>query len=104
MTAQAENEFREAIRVDPGNAAAHAQLALLLEEKGDASGARAEAQNSVRLKPNVDALLVLARLDMKQEQWQTAQAEVERALVLAPSNVAAQALKSQVAARQTGAK
>ncbi|HUK43032.1 MAG TPA: tetratricopeptide repeat protein [Candidatus Bathyarchaeia archaeon] len=104
MTEQAENEFREAVRIDPASAPAHAQLALLLEEKGDVSNARLEAQNSARLKPNVDALLVMARLDMKQDQLQSAESEVERALALEPSNVAAQALKSQIAARQTGAK
>ena len=41
---------------------------MLLEKKGDVTNARAEAQTSVRLKPNVDGLLVLARLDLKQNQ------------------------------------
>ena len=104
MTAQAESEFREAISADNNNAAAHAQLAMLLEQKGDLTNARVEAQNSVRLKPNVDALLVLARLDLKQNQLTTAQNEVDRALALEPANVAAQALKRDIASRQTGAK
>ena len=104
MTEQAEGEFREAISADAGNAAAHAQLAMLLEKKGDANDARQEAQNSVRLKPNVDALLVLARLDLKQNQLQSAQNEVDRALVLEPANVAAQTMKRDIAVRQTGAK
>ncbi len=104
MTAQAESEFREAISADNNNAAAHAQLAMLLEQKGDLTNARVEAQNSVRLKPNVDALLVLARLDLKQNQLTTAQNEVDRALAIEPANVAAQALKRDIASRQTGAK
>ena len=104
MTEQAESEFREAISADYSNAAAHAQLAMLLEKKGDASNARVEAQNSVRLKPNVDGLLVLARLDAKQNQIATAQSEVERALALEPVNPAALALKRDIAATQTGAK
>jgi len=104
MTEPAEKEFRDAISADSGNAAAHAQLAMQLEKKGDVSGARLEAQNSVRLKPNVDALLVLARLDVKQNQLPTAETDVERALALEPANAQAQQLKRDIAARQTGAK
>lgn len=104
MTEQAESEFREAVSAESGNAAAHAQLAILLEKKGDVTNARTEAQNSIRLKANVDALLVLARLDLKQNQVQAAASEVDRALVLEPANAAALALKRDVAARQTGAK
>ena len=70
---------------------AHAQLAIVLEKKGDVANARAEAQTSVRLKPNVDALLVLARLDLKQNQVQSAAGEVDRALALEPANSAARA-------------
>ena len=103
MTEQAESEFREAISADYNNAAAHAQLAILLEKKGDVSNARVEAQNSVRLKPNADGLLVLARLDLKQNQVQTAESEVDRALALEPSNAAAVALTRDIASRQTGA-
>src|SRR5262249_48356661 len=51
MAEQAESEFRDAIAAEPSNAAAHAQLASTLQVKGDANGARAEAQNSIRLKP-----------------------------------------------------
>ena len=68
MPDQAETEFRDAITAEYNNDAAHAQLAMLLEKKGDVGGARTEAQTSVRLKPNVDGYLVLARLDLKQNQ------------------------------------
>ena len=54
MPDQAEAQFRNAIGTDYNNAAAHAQLAMLLEKKGDLTNARTEAQTSVRLKPNVD--------------------------------------------------
>jgi len=104
MTGQAESEFREAISTDPSNAAAHAQLAMLLEKKGDAKDARTEAQTSLRLKPNVEALLVLARLDLKQSQLQSATSDVDRALALDPGNSSALTLKQDIAARQTGAK
>lgn len=102
MPDQAEAEFRAAINAASNNEVAHAQLALLLEKKGDVAGARAEAQTSVRLKPNVDGLLVLARLDLKQNQAQLAAGEVNRALALEPGNATALALKRDIAARQTG--
>jgi Tfp pilus assembly protein PilF/TolB-like protein len=102
MPDQAEAEFRGAISADYGNAAAHAQLAMVLEKKGDVGNARAEAQTSVRLKPNVDGLLVLARLDLKQNQTQSAAGDVDRALALDPSNASALALKRDIAAKQTG--
>ncbi len=40
MPDDAEAEFRDAISTDYNNDAAHAQLAMLLEKKGDVSGAR----------------------------------------------------------------
>jgi Tfp pilus assembly protein PilF/TolB-like protein len=104
MPDQAEVEFRDAITADYNNEAAHAQLAMLLEKKGDVSNARAEAQTSVRLKPNVDGLLVLARIDLKQKQVDSAANEVGRALALDPANSAALTLKRDIAAKQTGSK
>jgi len=101
---QAESEFRDAISTDYGNAAAHAQLAALLEKKGDATNAWSEAQTSVRLQPNVDALLVLARLDLKKNQVQSAAGEVDRALALEPANALALALKRDITAQQTVSK
>ena len=46
MVEQAVNEFRDAVSVEPGNAAAHAGLAAALEKKGDTEGARKEADAS----------------------------------------------------------
>ncbi len=102
MPDDAEIEFRDAISADYNNDAAHAQLAMLLEKKGDVSAARAEAQTSVRLKPNVDGLLVLARLDWKQNQISSAQNEVQKALAIEPGNATALRLKEDIAGRQTG--
>ncbi len=99
---QAEAEFRAAIGAANNDEAAHAQLAMLLEKKGDLTNARVEAQTSVRLKPNVEGLLLLARIDLKQNQVQSAAGEVDRALALEPGNAAALALKRDIAARQTG--
>ena len=99
-SAEAEAEYREAIGTDYNNAAAHAGLARVLESKGDTSGARTEAQTSVHIEPNVDAYLVLARLNLKQNQLSQAADAVTQALKLEPSNDTALALKRQVTARQ----
>jgi Tfp pilus assembly protein PilF/TolB-like protein len=97
---QAEAEFHHAISTDYGNSAAHAQLAALLEKKGDAANARSEAEASLRLQPNAEAYLVLARLDLGKKQFQSAAGEVERALALEPANPAALALKREIIAKQ----
>ena len=101
---QAESEFRDAIKTDFGNAAAHAQLAILLEKKGDTANALSEAQTSVQLQPNVDALLVLARIDLKKNLFQSAAGDVDRALALEPANATALALKREIAAQQAVSK
>jgi Tfp pilus assembly protein PilF/TolB-like protein len=100
MPEQAEAEFRDALNADYGNPVAHAQLAMLLEKKGDLNGAKSEAQLSVRLQPNVDALLVLTRIDLKQHQLQAAASDAERVLALDPANAEALALKRDIAAKQ----
>jgi Flp pilus assembly protein TadD/TolB-like protein len=104
MATQAESEFRAAISADRNNATAHAQLAILLEKKGDLASARTEAQTSVRLQPNVDAWLVLARLDLNQSQLESAASEVDHALALQPADPTAQVLKRDIAAKQTVSK
>ncbi len=104
QASQAESEFRNAISADYGNATAHAQLAVLLEKKGDVTNALAEAQTSIRLKPNVDALLVLARIDLKKSLFQSAAGDVDRALALEPANAAALALKRDITAQQAVSK
>jgi Tfp pilus assembly protein PilF len=99
MVEQAVNEFRDAVSVDPGSAAAHAGLAVALEKKGDTEGARKEAEASVQLQANVEALLVLARLNLKQDQVAAASGNVDRALAIEPANSGALALKRDIAAR-----
>jgi len=101
MLDPAEAEFREALNADYGNFAAHAELADVLERKGDVNEARSEAQLSIRLQPNVPAMLLMARLFLKQNQFQAAAGEVDRALALEPQNAAALSLKQEIAAKQT---
>jgi tetratricopeptide (TPR) repeat protein len=94
--AEAEKEFREAAQLDPANPGAHAGLARALESSDDPA-ARAAAQSSLRLQPTAEALLVLARLDLRANQAQAARENVERALALEPANAAALALKRTIA-------
>ena len=96
---EAEREFREAIQLDPTNALAHAGLARFLEATRAFDAARAETRTSLRLQPSVEAFLLLARLDLRDNNPQAAQESVNRALVLEPANADAQALRRAVAAK-----
>ena len=58
----------------------------------------------MRLQPNVDALLVLARIDLKKNLFQSAAGDVDRALALEPANASALALKREIAAQQAVSK
>jgi len=102
---QAERQFREAISLDPSNAAAHTGLARVLQAGKDAAGARDEAQTALRLKPSPQAYLVLARLDLAQDRTADAEKNVEQALALDPANAAAIQFKHDLTARSaTGPK
>ncbi len=94
---EAERSFREAIQLDPTNAAAHAGLARVLEANNDESGARQEAETALRMQPSADALLVLARTELKANQTADAEHHVDLALTLEPKNSAALALKRTIA-------
>ncbi len=100
--AAAENNFREAILLDPTNAAAHVGLAKVLEAEDQFAEARAEANAANRLKVTVDAFLVLARIDLKQNKTESAADNVARALRVEPDNRDAAALKLEVDKRKTG--
>jgi tetratricopeptide (TPR) repeat protein len=96
---EADREYREAISLDASNAQAHAGLARVLENNGDANGARAEADAALRLRQFADPLLVMARLDLRDNKTEAAAESVDRALQLEPANGSAQALKRVVAAK-----
>lgn len=97
---EAERNFREAVRLEPTNAAAHASLARVLELNHDDAGARAEAETAEKLQPSADALLILARLDLQQNQVDEAEHNVELALTLDPQNSAALELKKTIAEKR----
>ena len=97
LPGEAEKEFREAVVLDPGSAAAHAGLAAVLETDQDLVGARNEARMSLKLQPNADAYLVMARLDMAENKSASAAQNVDRALALDPTNAVAVAFKRDIA-------
>jgi tetratricopeptide (TPR) repeat protein len=99
LVPEAEQEFNSALAAQPANALAHAGLAQVRERSGSPGDARAEAQASLKIKPNVDAYLVLARLDLAANQLPASASSVAAALQLEPANAAAQAMKSALAAR-----
>jgi Tfp pilus assembly protein PilF/TolB-like protein len=102
LAAEAEKQFREALVLDPNQAGAHAGLAGVMEVSQDKAGARKEAQASLRLSPSAEAYLVLARLDLAENNSAGAAQNVDRALALDPANAAAVALKHDIAAGLTG--
>lgn len=96
---RAEQQFQSALSADPRSAAAHAGLAQVRERSGNASAARSEAQQSLNIHPNASALLVLARLDLAQNQLPASADDVSRALRLEPANSAALAMRQSLQQR-----
>ena len=96
---EAEKQFRQAIALAPNSAEAHVALARALEANDDVAGARAEAEAALGIKVFVDPLLVLARLDLRDNRADAAAESVDRALQLDPANPSIQTLKRAVAAK-----
>jgi tetratricopeptide (TPR) repeat protein len=90
---EAETQFQSALAASPNSADAHAGMAQLREASGDPAKARDEAKTSLIMKPNVTALLVLARLDLADKQLAASAGDVARALQIAPTNAEAIALR-----------
>jgi len=96
---EAEQEFQTALAADPKSAAGHAGIAMVRERSDAADEARAEAQVSLKLEPNVAAYLVLARLDLQADKLPDSAADVANALRLEPANSAALGMKTALASR-----
>ena len=96
---EAEREFREATTLDSSNAEAHAGLATVLEAHNDVAGARSQADSALALRQLAEPLLVLARLDLRDNNLESASAHLDSALRLEPMNTQAQSLKRSVAAK-----
>ena len=96
---EAEREFQLALSADQNASAAHAGLAQVREQSGDAAGARAEATESNKWRPNVAATLVLARLSLQSGDLAASASDVAQALKIEPKNSAALGLKTALQAR-----
>ncbi len=97
---EAEHEFQSALALDSGNAAAHAGIAEVRQRGGDAEAARREAQASIKLKPSSPAYVVLARVDLAASQTSAAEADIQQALTLDPSNTSARTLQQTIRNRE----
>ena len=96
---EAEREFQLALSADAQASGAHAGLAQVREQSGDANGARIEATASNKWKPNVAATLVLARLSLQSGDLAASASDVAQALKMEPKNSAALGLKTTLQAR-----
>jgi Tfp pilus assembly protein PilF len=96
---EAEQEFHSAIAANASSADAHAGLAQVREHSGSPGDARAEAQTSLKLHPNVAAYLVLARLDLQANETASSAANVSKALQLEPKDPAALGMRQALEAR-----
>ena len=99
FTTEAEAEFRHAATVDPSSPVPLAALADVYDARGDSAEARAEAEAALRLQESVEAYLVLARLDLRENRTDAAVQNINRVLQLEPRNVIAQDLKRTLAAK-----
>ena len=96
---EAEQEFQSALAADPKSSAAHAGIAQVRERSNAPDEARKEAEASLKSAPNVDAWLVLARLDLQANNLASSASDVANALRLEPANSAALGMKTALAAR-----
>jgi tetratricopeptide (TPR) repeat protein len=99
---EAETQFQFALAASPNSADAHAGMAQLREASGDAVKARDEAKTSLIMKPNIAALLVLARLDLADKLLAASAEDVARALQIEPTNAEAIALRLVLQQRGQG--
>lgn len=89
---EAERQFQLALNSDPQSAEAYAGLAQVHEFAGDGKIAEREANVSLKIKPNANAYLVLARVALGQRSFDAARDNAEKALSLEPNNTAAKGI------------
>jgi tetratricopeptide (TPR) repeat protein len=97
LFADAEKQLREAAALDASSAQIHAALAEVLAASQDNTEARNEARVSLKLSPSAEAYVVLARVDLAENNPAAAQQNIDHALALEPGNAAANALKRDIA-------
>ena len=88
---EAEASFREAIRLAPDFAEAHANLGLLLDQEGMPSEAEHHYLHSITLNPDLgNTHMNLGALLANQKRFEEAEAAYRRALELIPDSPAAE--------------
>ncbi|HUQ50386.1 MAG TPA: tetratricopeptide repeat protein [Terriglobales bacterium] len=104
MNDEAEEEFREAILLDPTNPASHLGLAKVLEARNEFAAARAEVQSSMQLRGNTtegvaDGYILLASIDVKQNRMEAAQDNLMRAARAEPNHPGIMNVRRAIAAK-----
>jgi tetratricopeptide (TPR) repeat protein len=94
--AEAENQFRDALTLEPDNPSALAGIAhaLLLENKFPQ--ARREAVGALRLHPSVEAYLVLTRADLHDKDSVGAEQNLQKAVALDPNSADVKAVQQEI--------
>jgi tetratricopeptide (TPR) repeat protein len=96
---EAEQGYQAALAADDHNAQAHAGLAEVRERSGDTESARKEAQAALARQPNLDAYLVLARIDLAADRLPEARDEADAAVKLDAASRAAKDLRKTIQSR-----
>jgi len=96
---ESERGYQAALAADDHSAEAHAGLAQVRERAGDTDTARKEARAALDRQPNLEAYLVLARLDLAANRLPEARDEAAEALKLDASNRSAKDLRKTIDAR-----
>jgi len=96
---EAERGYQAALTASDLSAEAHAGMAQVRERAGDTDAARFEAQAALERQPNLEAYLVLARLDLAANQPYKARDEDDQAIKLDGTNKAAKELRKAIDAR-----
>ena len=90
--ADADKEFRAALAAEPGNSTAHRGLAEVARRQGKLDDAVRELQTALQLRDSAVTRTTLARVYLEQKKPDSARAELEKALKLAPNYAEAKQL------------
>jgi tetratricopeptide (TPR) repeat protein len=99
---EAEREYQAALAADDHSAEAHAGLAEVRERAGDTEAARKEAQAALDRRPNLEAYLVLARLDLAANRLPEARDHANEAIKVDGTSKAAKDLRKFIDTRIEG--
>jgi Tfp pilus assembly protein PilF/TolB-like protein len=88
----AEKDFRDVLRNEPANAAAHRGVAEVEHRRGKLDDAVKELQSSLAARDSAQVRTMLARIYLEQKKPDLARAEVQHALQLAPNYAEAKQL------------